>query len=259
MAERCQLENSIWDYRWPLGYARLLKRELMLLPDRFSSTVGLGKPSRFKEGEWVRAKDPEAIRATLDAHDALRGLWFTTNQWTYCSKTFRVERVVRRMLGGDRRMHTISGTVALSGVTCDGADGSPGCGRACSLLFRDDWLEPSSPDAAEPRSFECNVRVKSMEEIRATLDRRCRLGGVVFMPEMARFAGTRLGVVRRAGAGVELPWWRDLRDEWFILDGARCRGEIFGKAGPCHRNCGLLWHSSWLWTSRMPRPRARES
>ena len=39
--------------------------------------AGEGKPSRYAVGDWVRVKDAEAIRATLDQHDTLRGMAFT--------------------------------------------------------------------------------------------------------------------------------------------------------------------------------------
>jgi hypothetical protein len=243
--ERCQFENSLYRYVWPLGMARLLKFVYLRLSEARSEPVGLGEPSRFGEGDWVRVKDADAIKATLDAKNRHRGLWFTDTQWSYCSKTFQVDRVVQRMMDDERRMRKISRTTTLAGATCAGADLTSGCGRACALLFRDDWLEPSSPEAAEPVSFEGYARVKPMDEIRKTLGRGARLDGIGLAPEMERFAGGRYGVVTEVRE-ANVPSWKHQRGEWYVLHGARCRGKALEGAGPCHRQCGLLWHRSWL-------------
>jgi len=197
-------------------------------------------------GDWVRVKAPEAIRATLDDAARLRGLWFTTNQSAYCGHTYQVERVVRRILGDDFRVRSISGTVALAGAVCDGLDGSVGCGRACSLFFRDEWLEPSA-DLADARTLSLVVRVKPLEEIESTLDRNGRLEGISLSNEMAAYSGNLYQVLRKVeDLWVELPHWKKRRGEWYVLDGVRCSGEPLGSEGACDRNCGLLWHRAWL-------------
>jgi hypothetical protein len=243
--ERCQFENSIYRYAPPLGELRGLKRAARRFPDRFSKRAGEGKPSRYAPGEWVRVKDADAVRATLDAHDALRSLPFTDVQWAYCGRTFQVETVVRRMMNDSGRMRTVGRTVALAGVTCDGPRADAGCGRACPLLFRDEWLEPSSPERAEPRRYERYARVKPLDAILATLDRDGRRDGVLFAAGMDRFAGARLPVHKRVEP-VGARFWRRAGGEWYVLAGARCSGEVLNGDGPCHRGCGLLWHRDWL-------------
>ncbi|HZD66518.1 MAG TPA: hypothetical protein VE152_10520, partial [Acidimicrobiales bacterium] len=143
--ERCQYTTPPYRWSWPLGairWGRLLRARV---PEVVSGPPRLGRPSGFEEGEWVRVKPAEEIRATLDATGSLRGLWFTEGQWSYCGRTFQVDRVVRRMLDDQYRMRSISRATALSGVTCQGLDGRSGCGRHCALLFRDEWLERSHP------------------------------------------------------------------------------------------------------------------
>nr|MDQ6926132.1 hypothetical protein [Candidatus Eremiobacteraeota bacterium] len=71
--ERCQFENSIYRYAPLLGGLRAIKRAARRFPDRLAKRAGEGKPSCYAPGDWVRVKDPDAIRATLDALDALRG------------------------------------------------------------------------------------------------------------------------------------------------------------------------------------------
>jgi hypothetical protein len=246
LRERCQFENTIYRYTPPLGALRRLRRAAARFPDRLTVRAGEGRPSRFAAGEWVRVKDAEAVRATLDERDALRGLTFTQEQWAFCGRTFRVTAPVRRMMTDAGRMRAIARTVALDGVTCGGRHHTGGCGRACPLLFRDEWLEPSSAEHADPAyGDERYVTVKPLPAILATLDARGSRDGVGFAPQMARYAGTRLAIVRDV-APVASTFWRRPAGEWYVLSGVVCTGESLGADGPCHRGCGLLWHRDWL-------------
>ncbi|HWT04349.1 MAG TPA: hypothetical protein VN224_01200 [Xanthomonadales bacterium] len=243
--ERCQFENSIYRYAPLLGELRRVKRAARRFPDRFTKRAGEGKPSCYAPGDWVRVKDADAVRATLDANDALRSLPFTDVQWAYCGRTFQVETVVRRMMNDSGRMRTVGRTVALAGVTCDGPRADAGCGRACPLLFRDEWLAPCSPDRAEPLRYERYARVKPLAAILATLDRDGRRDGVMFSAGMDRFAGARLPVHKRVEP-IAARFWRRAGGEWYVLAGARCSGDVLNGDAPCHRGCGLLWHRDWL-------------
>ncbi|HZW54372.1 MAG TPA: hypothetical protein VFF00_10065 [Candidatus Elarobacter sp.] len=246
LRERCQFENTIYRYVPPIGELRSLRRAAKRFPDRFSMPVGEGKPSRFAAGDWVRVRDAEAIRATLDERGALRGLTFTDEQWAYCGKTFRVDAVVRRMMNDAGRMRRIARTVALDGVMCDGPNRNGGCGRSCPLLFRDEWLEPSSAELAEPALEPVGfARVKAVAEILATLDAGGRRDGIMFSPAMTRYAGGRFAIHKRVEP-VATTRWRRVGGEWYILTGVKCRGESLTVEGPCHRGCGLLWHRDWL-------------
>ncbi len=244
--ERCQFENTIYRYTPPFGTLRALRRGTRRFAGRFRKRAGLGKPSRYAVGDWVRVKDVAEVRATLDPHEKLRGLAFTPEQWAYCGKTFRVDAVVRRMMNDDGVMRSVGRTVSLEGVTCGGPAESGGCGRACPLLFRDEWLEPSSAERAEPpRQGVRYARVRPLAEIVATLDARGRRDGVIFTAEMGRYAGARLPVYKRVQAVAGTSWRRE-RAAWYVLAGARCSGAILRTEGPCHRGCGLMWHADWL-------------
>lgn len=253
-AERCQYEQSPASRPWPLRWARAA----VILARRWAKgtsteSVGLGPASRFAEGDWVRVRDEEDIRATLDAEGKLRGLLFMDPQWSYCGNTYRVERVVRRMIDDSRQMRTIAHAVVLAGVTCDVPDGEPGCGAACAMLFKDDWLEPASapPVSAtpptRPAEGEQSVRVKSSAAILRTLGHDGRLDGISPSPQMLALAGQWFRVARRREFLLHEPRLaRRSQDDWYILDGVRCDGLVLGSEGPCHRSCGLLWHESWL-------------
>src|ERR1035437_1050466 len=106
----------------------------------------------------IRARS--CFRATLDAQEKVRGLIFMPSQWSTCGRTYTVQRVVRRMIDDSLRMRPISRAVVLEGVTCDDREGSPGCGAACAMIFKDDWLEsvpaPGSSAAGEDGAIAAN-------------------------------------------------------------------------------------------------------
>lgn len=243
--ERCQFENSIYRYMPPLGELRGVRRALRRFPDRITRRAGKGKPSRYAVGDWVRVNDADAVRQTLDARSMLRSLKFTDEQWLCCGRTYQVSAVVQRMMNDRGRMRAVGQTVALAGVTCDGPRGDAGCGRACPLLFRDEWLQPSSADSAEPVHYTRYARVKPLAAILATLDANGSRDGVMFSAAMGRFAGLRLPVHKRVEP-VAARFWRRPAGEWFVLAGATCLGEVLNGDGPCHRGCSLLWHADWL-------------
>lgn len=242
-ANRCQYKNLPLRDLPPLGVVRRARIAREGLRERHSGVPALGRPSRFSAGDWVRVKDEAAVRATLDAKDRHRGLWFTLSQWSFCGGVYRVERIVRRMVDDHYRMRRLSGTVALAGATCHGADGTQGCGLDCALLFRDEWLEPAPAPVPVSRPAVRWATVRSLAEISATLGPDGRLNGVPFQPGMERHAGTRYGASELRHRS--LAWWQQpAAGRWFILHGLRCGGEplITG----CDRQCALLWHESWL-------------
>jgi hypothetical protein len=254
--ERCQFENTVYRYTWPLGLLRAVRDAIRRVRGR-GAPAGCGAASGFEPGDVVRVRDRDAVRATLDERGTLRGLRFTDEQWAACGRTYRVASVVRRMMDDERRMRRIARTVTLEGVDCGGPDGRVGCGRACPLLFRDDWLErTASPPAPLPASTTF-VTVKPLDEIRRTLDARGRRDGVLFDPAMARYAGLRLPLYGPVGhrAGT---WWRRPLTRWYIIAGARCNGSILGASGPCNRGCSFLWHRDWLEFAPEARTRVKE-
>lgn len=100
--------------------------------------------------------------------------------------------------------------------------------------------------AGSPRAGD-TVRVRSKEEILATLDADGRLDGQPFMPEMLRFAGRELPVskiahktcdtINRPSTGI-----RRL-DHTVHLADTRCDGSAHGG---CQAGCLLFWREEWL-------------
>ena len=248
-AERCQFEESPVARPEPLRWARAgIFWSRRLVYER-AGPPPLGAPSRFRTGDCVRVKDPTEVRSTLDTGNKTRGLLFTDEQWSYCSGTYRVAKVVRRMLDDQWRMRPISEAVVLTGVTCDGADGAHGCGRSCALIFKDEWLESSSllpPDQARASLGE--ARIRSIDEIQATLGADGRLDGM----SPPHLAGDLSGTLHKVSRTWDIvidhpsPFRSEPRARWYILQDVRCDGSVLGPGGPCDRWCPLLWHESWL-------------
>lgn len=93
------------------------------------------------------------------------------------------------------------------------------------------------------------VRVRSREEILATLDASGRLDGQPFMPEMLQFAGRELPVDKIAHKTCDTitkpsTGLRRL-DHTVHLVNARCDGSAHGG---CQAGCLLFWREEWLET-----------
>lgn len=93
------------------------------------------------------------------------------------------------------------------------------------------------------------VRVRSKEEILATLDADGRLDGQPFMPEMLQFAGRELPVSKIAHKTcdtISRPSTGMRRLGHTVhLAGARCDGSAHGG---CQAGCLLFWREEWLAT-----------
>jgi hypothetical protein len=88
------------------------------------------------------------------------------------------------------------------------------------------------------------VEVKSLDEIRSTLDSRGCHRGLDFTEEMLEYCGRRFRVFKRVericmeGKGGEM---RTLKNT-VSLEGAICNG---GSRG-CDRGCMMFWREAWL-------------
>jgi hypothetical protein len=209
----------------------------------------LGAISRFAEGSWVRVRDEASIRETLDARSCLRGLKFSPGMWMTCSKVYRVSKVMRRIIDDERRMRPVARTVLLSGVDCTANGTDEACGRYCPLMYRDEWLEPSEAPPEEVATHAGDLRlarVRSLEQILGRLDLLGQREGLLFMPEMGRYAGIQAPILQQLPRVLEYGRWVEPRGAIYILDGLHCTGAILGSDGPCDRACRLLWHTDWL-------------
>jgi hypothetical protein len=206
----------------------------------------LGAPSRFAVDDWVRVLDHDELRAVLDAENRNRGLLFTEAQFDFAGQVMRVSTQVRRMRDDHGRYRPISRTVLLEGADCGGTR-ALGCGRACPLLFRDEWLVPAQQPPPIARSGpRLHALVRSYEQIVEGLDLLGRRDGVTFMPEMRAHTGKRFEILQKVATVYEYDRSISPIAPLYLLAGLHCSGEICGRAGPCDRRCRLLWHCDWL-------------
>jgi hypothetical protein len=89
------------------------------------------------------------------------------------------------------------------------------------------------------------VAVRSLDEIRQTLDDRGTLNGLVFMPEMLAACGREFRVFRRVDKLHDWLGRTGLRrvHDTVLLEGLRCDGS--GHAG-CQSCCYIRWNEAWL-------------
>lgn len=90
------------------------------------------------------------------------------------------------------------------------------------------------------------VRVRSKEQILATLDKNGRHDGLPFMPEMLAFAGQEMRVDKRADKTCDTitPSTKHRKLENTVhLAGARCDGNAHGG---CQAGCLLFFREEWL-------------
>ena len=95
------------------------------------------------------------------------------------------------------------------------------------------------------------VEVRSLSEILETLDDQGRLDALPFMPEMVRWCGRRLRVLKSAHKTcdrVEKSGLRRMEDA-VHLDEPRCDGSAHGG---CQAGCLIFWKEAWLKRAEPP-------
>jgi len=131
---------------------RLLLEKARLVPRRPRESYRGGPepvvpaPLHLQEGERVRVRPLEQIRATLDEVGDCQGLGFMPVQAAFCGREFTVRKRVERFFDErTRRMLRIRHTVILDEVYCEppagGTDDYSGCHRTCFLFWKEAWLE----------------------------------------------------------------------------------------------------------------------
>jgi hypothetical protein len=87
------------------------------------------------------------------------------------------------------------------------------------------------------------VRVRSAEEIAATLDADGKLDGLPFMPEMLAYCGKTMSVFKRADKTCAGRGKARRMDNAVHLAGVRCDGSAHGG---CQAACLIYWKEAWL-------------
>lgn len=105
-----------------------------------------------------------------------------------------------------------------------------------------DMAKSSSPESLKPGD---NVRIKSREKIKSTLNRWNQLKGCAFMEEMWPYCGTTHRVFKRIEKFLdERDYLIKKCNNIVILEGVFCEGTK--DYGPCDRSCFLFWREEWL-------------
>lgn len=89
------------------------------------------------------------------------------------------------------------------------------------------------------------VKVRSPEDIFATLDARGKNKGLSFTREMLKFCGREFKVYKRLSRMVleATGEMRTMRAPTVLLEGVFCDGEFHGG---CDRSCFCFWREAWL-------------
>lgn len=123
------------------------------------------------------------------------------------------------------------------GSTRDWIDRSRGRGKRLKTAL--DILPPQRLNAGDL------VRVRSREEIQATLDHWRSLKGCGFLEEMASYCGTTQRVLKRVERFIDERDYRLKKASGIVLlDGVLCSGT--GTTGRCDRACFFFWREEWL-------------
>lgn len=104
--------------------------------------------------------------------------------------------------------------------------------------------DQASPTPAYHRGD--RVRVRSTEEVLATLDADGSIDGMPFMPEMLQYAGQELPVSASAHKtcdAINLTGTSRRLERMVHLERARCDGSAHGG---CQAGCLLFWREEWL-------------
>lgn len=89
------------------------------------------------------------------------------------------------------------------------------------------------------------VRVRTREEIEATLDSSNRLNGCLFMSEMWDYCGTGQRVLKPVEQFLDEREYRVRRANGIVLlEGVICRGTEFPEG--CDHSCFFFWREEWL-------------
>lgn len=99
-------------------------------------------PGKFRPGDLVEVLSEHEILATLDEKGTVGGLPFMPEMLKFCGRTFRVAKQAFKTCVDDQEMREVDRAVFLEEVRCDGSNHG-GCGRACLIFWKEDWLRPA--------------------------------------------------------------------------------------------------------------------
>jgi hypothetical protein len=106
---------------------------------------------------------------------------------------------------------------------------------------------PATPIVAPDLQVGDRVRVRSLEDIRSTLDENGYLKGCGFAYGQHQYCGREFRVVKRINQFFDEARARMLRGRNLVLlDGVHCEGENCEWTQGCDRMCFYFWRTEWL-------------
>ncbi len=117
--------------------------------------------------------------------------------------------------------------------------------RAKKKLSADDLRKANVAPTVVTVKIGDMVRIRSVNEVRATLDSNNRLKGCKFMPEMEQYCGTIQRVFKPVERYVN-EWDYTIRKSkgLVLLENLFCQG--VADSGRCDRSCFYFWRVEWL-------------
>ncbi len=120
--------------------------------------------------------------------------------------------------------------------------GNAGCNRDRPTIVQKGVMPVNEVLDLQPGEY---VQVRSLDEIRATLDENGKYKGLLFMPEMEDFCGKKCRVFKKVRSitlesNGEV---RILKSPTVFLEGVYCDGK---RHHGCDRSCLLFWREAWL-------------
>jgi hypothetical protein len=114
-----------------------------------------------------------------------------------------------------------------------------------SEIESDELCAPATASASTGLKAGDLVRVRSREEIEATLNDWKELKGCTFMPEMWEYCGTIRRVLKPMARFLDERDYRVNKCKGIVLlEGGICNGTL--SLGRCDRCCYLFWREEWL-------------
>jgi len=148
---------------WTRLYESVHRRIYAAADPHIEGRIPLGQPTPevrlgLQSGETVRVRSMPEIAATINTRLRNRGLAFNPEMSPFCGRTYRVERVVKRIVDErNGRMLDLKGPcVMLEGGVCQARYHPDAvlCRRRIPQYFREAWLErvaePAAPESGAP-------------------------------------------------------------------------------------------------------------
>ena len=123
--------------------------------ERTGGGVAASATHALRPGDLVQIRSKSEIARTVGENGKTRGLWFDREMLPYCGQTARVKAKVEHFIDEDtgRMIHLASDCYILDDVVCKSYRSSSRwfCPRAIYPWWREGWLRPAEPEAAERR------------------------------------------------------------------------------------------------------------